>query len=80
MVILGHNLGNSQVSVYRTIGPTLVKCSYLDILLSFLTEIGEIICTTTQHGGKSIIYDRFSYRLDRAGDKVLDWRSSTSPQ
>ena len=25
MVIPGHNLGNSQVSVYRTIGPTLVK-------------------------------------------------------
>ena len=25
MVILGHNLGNSQVSVYRTIGPTLVE-------------------------------------------------------
>ena len=24
MVLLGHNLGNSQVSVYRTIGPTLV--------------------------------------------------------
>ena len=24
MVILGHNLGNSQVSVYRTIGPTLI--------------------------------------------------------
>ena len=24
MVIPGHNLGNSQVSVYRTIGPTLV--------------------------------------------------------
>ena len=24
MVILEHNLGNSQVSVYRTIGPTLV--------------------------------------------------------
>ena len=23
MVILGHNLGNSQVSVYRTNGPTL---------------------------------------------------------
>ena len=23
VVILGHNLGNSQVSVYRTIGPTL---------------------------------------------------------
>ena len=29
VVILGHNLGNSQVSVYRTIGPTLVlPCSY----------------------------------------------------
>ena len=24
VVILGHNLDNSQVSVYRTIGPTLV--------------------------------------------------------
>ena len=24
VVILGHNLGNSQVTVYRTIGPTLV--------------------------------------------------------
>ena len=23
VVILGHNLGNSQVNVYRTIGPTL---------------------------------------------------------
>ena len=28
MVILGHNLGNSQVSVYRTIGPTLVFISH----------------------------------------------------
>ena len=25
VVILGHNLGNSQVRVYRTIGPTLVE-------------------------------------------------------
>ena len=25
VIILGHNLGNSQVSVYRTIGPTLVS-------------------------------------------------------
>ena len=24
VVILGHNLGNSQVSIYRTVGPTLV--------------------------------------------------------
>ena len=28
VVILGYNLGNSQVSVYRTIGPTLV--SFMD--------------------------------------------------
>ena len=28
VVILGHNLGNSQVSVYRTIGPTLVYIIY----------------------------------------------------
>ena len=27
VVILGHNLGNSKVSVYRTIGPTLVLFS-----------------------------------------------------
>ena len=27
MVIPGHNLGNSQVSVYKTIGPTLVNVS-----------------------------------------------------
>ena len=26
VVIPGHNLGNSQVSVNRTIGPTLVHC------------------------------------------------------
>ena len=34
VVILGHNLGNSQVSVYRTIGPTLV--SYLNYLKVFI--------------------------------------------
>ena len=33
VVILGHNLGNSQVSVYRTIGPTLVFA----LLLLYLT-------------------------------------------
>ena len=27
VVIPGHNLGNSQVSVNRTIGPTLVLCA-----------------------------------------------------
>ena len=34
VVILGHNLGNSQVSVYRTIGPTLVQ-----ILNAYGTDI-----------------------------------------
>ena len=29
MVIPGHNLGNSQVSVNRTIGPTLVSLLWL---------------------------------------------------
>ena len=33
MVILGHNLNNSQVSVYRTIGPTLV---IIIIIIGFL--------------------------------------------
>ena len=32
MVILGHNLGNSQVSVYRTIGPTLVYVSFPQVV------------------------------------------------
>ena len=46
------------------------------IFKSFLNEMGEIIRTTTeQGGGGSIIYDGFSYRVDRArpGDKVIDW-------
>ena len=34
VVILGHNLGNSQVSVYRTVGPTLVYCILKFFLLS----------------------------------------------
>ena len=37
VVILGHNLGNSQVSVYRTIGPTLVDNSctkHVQLLIS----------------------------------------------
>ena len=36
VVILGHNLGNSQVSVYRTIGPTLVTNS-TDVTTHLLT-------------------------------------------
>ena len=34
--------------------------------------MGEIIRTTTERGGKCIIYDGFSYRMDRARDKVID--------
>ena len=47
---------------------------FLSFLSLFLNEMGEIICTTTERG--SIIYDGFSYRVDRArpGDKVIDWR------
>ena len=33
---------------------------------SFLNEMDEIIRTTTERGGKRIIYDGFSYRVDRA--------------
>ena len=41
VVILGHNLGNGQVSVYRTIGPTLVfisvtVCVYPSFSIIFL--------------------------------------------
>ena len=38
VVIPGHNLGNSQVSVNRTIGPTLVFILLID-LLSFVESI-----------------------------------------
>ena len=41
---------------------------------SFVTEMGKIIYATMQRGGKSIIYDRFSYKLDRAAIKIIDWR------
>ena len=40
MVIPGHNLGNSQVSVYRTIGPTLVL--NFGEIISFLVEKSNI--------------------------------------
>ena len=51
MVILGHNLGNSQVSVYRTIGPTLVlkngvklfEVAYLFVSL-VLSRFGMMMC------------------------------------
>ena len=38
VVIPGHNLGNSQVSVNRTIGPTLV-ISYQLYLSKFATDL-----------------------------------------
>ena len=40
--------------------------------------MGEIVRTTTERVVKSIIYDGFSYRLDRARDKVIDWRCMNS--
>ena len=45
MVIPGHNLGNSQVSVNRTIGPTLV-------LITFPSDKGHLIpmaCNLVRH-------------------------------
>ena len=33
MVIPGHNLGNSQVRVYRTIGPTLVEMFDISLII-----------------------------------------------
>ena len=38
VVILGHNLGNSQVSVYRTIGPTLVLIFTQNIDCGYTSE------------------------------------------
>ena len=41
VVIPGHNLGNSQVSVNRTIGPTLVYCWQNDERLLYCMQNGE---------------------------------------
>ena len=38
VVILGHNLGNSQVSVYGTIGPTLVTIFAVNIDRGYTLE------------------------------------------
>ena len=38
----------------------------------------EIIWAATQRGGRSIIYDGFSYRLDRAGYKFIEWRCTNT--
>ena len=47
MVIPGHNLGNSQVSVNRTIGPTLVLIPYSqnNLLLSCFELRQRILCS-----------------------------------
>ena len=55
MVVLGHNLGNSHASVYRTIGPTLVYYCQIRTLVAMATyslhrlimgkvEIGNFYC------------------------------------
>ena len=46
MVIPGHNLGNSQVSVNRTIGPTLVLCFSLifNVFINSHEYAYKIIC------------------------------------
>ena len=45
VVILGHNLGNSQVSVYRTIGPTLVLIYIHSKPLSSCRELLKALVT-----------------------------------
>ena len=42
MVIPGHNLGNSQVSVYRTIGPTLVIFCFPVAIFDFVHDVDAI--------------------------------------
>ena len=72
MVILGHNLGNSQVSVYRTIGPTLVFLTYFIItvgkhtpcLLSFVytSYIRYGVRAVPKFGKHALL---FSYHKDK---------------
>ena len=62
VVIPGHNLGNSQVSVYKTIGPTLViktVCFYgctssvcsleYEMMVEFVHKITICGCACTRH-------------------------------
>ena len=42
MVIPGHNLGNSQVSVNRTIGPTLVLKNF-KLFFCFVVAICDLV-------------------------------------
>ena len=51
MVIPGHNLGNSQVSVNRTIGPTLVQSFWNGATASvvFTSTLGAIKCLAQGH-------------------------------
>ena len=56
VVILGHNLGNSQVSVYRTIGPTLVYCIFkvLFIIQHVFSVKGGDIFSSLYKGGENL--------------------------
>ena len=46
VVIPGHNLGNSQVSVNRTIGPTLVRVNFCARTGSFLSRLRIVMGLT----------------------------------
>ena len=68
MVILGHNLGNSQVSVYRTIGPTLV---YVCMLFNCTGCVVITHLSVSKRGGVPIIFPSFSLKSGvRNGTKV----------
>ena len=64
---------------YRLVCPIKYSTSHglVVIFNSFLTERGEIIRTTTERGGKVLFITDF-HRLDRAPDKVIDWRCTNS--
>ena len=52
VVILGHKLGNSQVSFYRTIGPTLVT-----IWAWFINAIRELVGSVNNEELLGLILD-----------------------
>ena len=52
VVILGHNLGHSQVSVNRTIGPTLVYCFVCLFVVVFLLFATVVVILLFLRGGR----------------------------
>ena len=68
MVIPGHNLGNSQVSVNMTIGPTLVIFNGLFYLHSEQVGGNTVVCTLGRAARRSNVSD-YVYRRHQHGLK-----------